>query len=153
MVVSRDVDHARFSTMGCCSTSCSSLFPEFHIRLSFHTRAGFARELGRRFLRFACATCCCAVHCDELPEYCAKRLRAIKCQASMWHPHHYHHSLNSVTKQKTLPRVYVKHNHGHHESYGSCNYMKHDASGSKRHCRVVFTGTTIHMDHVRCIRT
>ena len=56
--------------------------------LLFHTSAGFALELRRRFLRFAlelrrrflrsaCATFRCAVNCDELPEYCAERLRAI----------------------------------------------------------------------------
>ncbi len=56
--------------------------------LLFHTSAGFALELRRRFLRFAlelrrrflrsaCATFRCAVNCDELPEYCAERLSAI----------------------------------------------------------------------------
>ena len=71
--------------------------------LLFHTSAGFALELRRRFLRFAlelrrrflrsaCATFRCAVNCDELPEYCAERLRAQHdlCQASARSHHHYH---------------------------------------------------------------
>ena len=99
MVVSRDVGHARFSTMGCCWTPCSSLsdnFIRFPIishkrRLRSRTQAAvsalrsrtlrFALEFRRRFLRSACATFRCAVNCDELPEYCAERLSAIMIYA------------------------------------------------------------------------
>ena len=103
MVVSRDVGHARFSTMGCCWTPCSSLshnfirFPIISHKRPLRSRTQAAVSALRSRTQAPVSAICMRDFSLRGKLRRAPRVlcRASKrhhdlCQASTRHPHHYH---------------------------------------------------------------
>ena len=103
MVVSRDVGHARFSTMGCCSTSCSSLsqnfirFPIISHKRRLRSRTQAAVSALRSRTQAAVSAICMRDFSlrGKLRRAARVLCRASTrqhdlCQTSKRHHHHYH---------------------------------------------------------------